>query len=239
MTSHATNILRALSETRLFSAADRASIPIEECNEPLVDIEEACPAVRVRLRVPARLEYIGAHSLFVRKSVSLMLSQVALALPKNLFLSVFDAYRPLEYQAWRHNMVREQLSQQFAGLSADELSERADKLVARPDSRPSHAPPHSTGGAVDMLLEDEVGKALDFGSQPSVFTPAQNELHPTFSEVGAEAAANRRLLLTLASGAGFVNFVGEWWHFSFGDQEWALYTQTDSARYGRADLIHE
>ena len=35
----------------------------------------------------------------------------------------------------------------------------------------------------------------------------------------------------------FVNYPGEWWHFSVGDREWIVYSglKDQSARYGRAN----
>ncbi len=38
----------------------------------------------------------------------------------------------------------------------------------------------------------------------------------------AEIRANRDLLNRVMSGAGFHRITHEWWHFSYGDQMWAL-----------------
>lgn len=34
---------------------------------------------------------------------------------------------------------------------------------------------------------------------------------------------------------GFVNYPGEWWHFSYGDQLWAAYKNKKYAIYGSID----
>ena len=36
-----------------------------------------------------------------------------------------------------------------------------------------------------------------------------------------EAAQNRRILYHCMLAVGFVNYSGEWWHFSYGDRAWA------------------
>ena len=39
-----------------------------------------------------------------------------------------------------------------------------------------------------------------------------------------EVRKNRRLLYHVMSAAGFVNYDGEWWHYSYGDRQWARQT---------------
>jgi len=34
-------------------------------------------------------------------------------------------------------------------------------------------------------------------------------------------------------------YSGEWWHFMFGDREWAYYTNFNKAFYGRYDLVKQ
>jgi D-alanyl-D-alanine dipeptidase len=61
---------------------------------------------------------------------------------------------------------------------------------------------------------------------------AQAELIPTFSPLVSEEA--RRLRMTLREAmmsGGFAPFDGEWWHFSYGDREWAKYYGAATARY--------
>ena len=48
-------------------------------------------------------------------------------------------------------------------------------------------------------------------------TPAQQE--------------NRALLRRAMVAAGFAPFNGEWWHFSYGDREWALVWDAPAALY--------
>jgi D-alanyl-D-alanine dipeptidase len=46
------------------------------------------------------------------------------------------------------------------------------------------------------------------------------------------AKKNRRMLLSVMEGAGFVNYGHEWWHFSYGDRYWAYVRHERAAIYG-------
>ena len=46
------------------------------------------------------------------------------------------------------------------------------------------------------------------------------------------ASANRQLLLSSMEAAGFVNYIHEWWHYSYGDRYWAFRTDAAVAIYG-------
>jgi D-alanyl-D-alanine dipeptidase len=74
------------------------------------------------------------------------------------------------------------------------------------------------GASIDMLspftLEDRRGAAME-----------ARGLSP-------EARRNRRLLADALTAAGFSNYPAEWWHWSFGDQAWALRTGQEYAIYG-------
>jgi len=35
---------------------------------------------------------------------------------------------------------------------------------------------------------------------------------------------------------GFTNYAGEWWHFSYGDKEWAKYYGEQAAIYEQVNL---
>ena len=47
-----------------------------------------------------------------------------------------------------------------------------------------------------------------------------------------EQRSNRGLLQDAMVAAGFAPFYGEWWHFSYGDREWAAFYYRPAALYG-------
>jgi len=56
-----------------------------------------------------------------------------------------------------------------------------------------------------------------------------------FPGISKEARLNRRILITAMSKAGFTNYLGEWWHWSYGDSAWAVRIGRGTAIYGRVD----
>ena len=88
---------------------------------------------------------------------------------------------------------------------------------------------HPTGGAVDLTLAIN-GREIPMGGKIADFS--QPELLPTFSSLVTSEQAYWRLLLHDAMVAeGFAPFYGEWWHYSFGDREWAAF-------YGQSKTLY-
>lgn len=162
-------------------------------------------------------------------------------------IEIFDAYRPLAVQAFMVNHEFERLARE-AGLTPDKLNERQAEALwhqvhsiwARPSEDMQLPPPHSTGAALDITLLDETGSPVEMGSAidamgapalPNCYaegnTPEQQLWH-----------SNRQLLLAVMTDAGFQRHPFEWWHFSYGDQLWAMMDWLDSGQaqtaiYGR------
>ena len=108
---------------------------------------------------------------------------------------------------------------------------------------PRTPPPHSTGAAVDLTLIDANGQPLPMGSEidaigavsePDHFRQRADALPP-----GPQREAcllwhgHREALAAAMADAGFARHPNEWWHFSYGDQLWALLQQRPIAVYGR------
>ena len=122
--------------------------------------------------------------------------------------------------AWRSTKVQEVLYEQclsVLGTVHSELAEgdvraMVDSFVARPSTDPAAPSPHLTGGAVDLTLADMDGRLLGFGtpfdypgaaSHTRYLEQKQEEGLLTVSE--RDALANRRLLYSVMSRAGFLN----------------------------------
>jgi D-alanyl-D-alanine dipeptidase len=61
---------------------------------------------------------------------------------------------------------------------------------------------------------------------------------PTYARgLSAESADNRRVLGEAMAAAGFTNYLGEWWHWSYGEPGWALRTGREAAIYGPLEDI--
>jgi D-alanyl-D-alanine dipeptidase len=91
-------------------------------------------------------------------------------------------------------------------------------------------PPHSSGGAIDVVLADAAtGEIRD---HQSPFGPGDTRAFPFAARGLSDAAVETRRLLGEALGSvGFTNYPSEFWHWSYGDQGWAY-------RGGRAQAIY-
>lgn len=106
-------------------------------------------------------------------------------------LKIFDALRPSEAQwvLWNHTPDPEFLAD------------------------PRRGSPHSRGVAVDLTLTRD-GEEIDTGTSFDAFTPLS---HHGNTEIGADAQANRHLLLGLMTTAGWDFYRNEWWHYQLFD----------------------
>ena len=112
----------------------------------------------------------------------------------------------------------------------DEVDRLTSRYVA-----PVHVAPHVAGAAVDVTLVGDDGSELDLGS-PLDATPEESDGRCfTAADVHPCARLLRTALGEAMTGAGFVNYPTEWWHWSVGDRYWALVTGAPAAWYGPVD----
>ena len=81
-------------------------------------------------------------------------------------------------------------------------------------------PPHTTGAAVDISLLDNDGKEINL-SDP--FLKYYDEPHLISTKITKEAQEKRLLLHKLMTEENFAPNKNEYWHFSYGDNDWAEY----------------
>ncbi|MBU6214354.1 peptidase M15D vanX D-ala-D-ala dipeptidase [Patescibacteria group bacterium] len=185
-------------------------------------------------------------SLKVRKTVAEKLAAVNEKLKTiGLEIFVFDAFRPLAvqnyfYYEWVPRYLRSIYPDKDELWILQESNAYWAKGARNKDELLASAPPHSTGGAVDMTFcFKETGHLLEMGS---IFDDITEKSHTIFFEkdldlksfTATEAMKNRRLLYHLMTTEGFASHPKEWWHFSYGDQMWALITNQAEALYGYA-----
>lgn len=232
------------------------SIRIEESNESLVAIpEQPFSFTRPHPYVALKAPYAGASPWMLRQRVLNALLQAhdeLVALMPGWRLKLFDAYRPVPVQTfmvWREFRLQAELAGRSLASYRDpaELQENAPDLYGVlaakvfefwgvPSDDPRTPPPHSTGGAVDLTLEDACGQEIDMGS------PIDETTERSYPDHYANAASplllvfheNRILLNKVMTSAGFCRHGNEWWHFSLGDQMWAWTQGEPVAIYGRA-----
>ncbi|GLY27917.1 M15 family metallopeptidase [Kineosporia sp. NBRC 101731] len=217
-----------LLEEKMLKYTDYAEVPVIEVDE--VVLFEAVPqqgVLRVE-HIDAEMSELTGRVIYVRRPVVDMLyaaGQELKSLDRSLTLRVVYGFRALEVQTRLFDEAKESLRQQYP--DENELIEAAHRHVAVPS-----VAGYPTGGAVAVeLLRD--GDPVDMG------TPVMEADRDAFTFspfVSREAWEYRQLLRRAMMAAGFAPFDGEWWHFSYGDKEWARYYRRPGALYDQVSF---
>lgn len=142
----------------------------------------------------------------------------------DLQLMVVYGYRSLENQKKYFEIEMEKAKDLFD--DEDELYEYVHEKIAVPT-----VAGHPTGGALDVVIFNmKKQEIVDFDAQVHDF---DSEKVYALAEVNPVATVNRKLLRTVMMDAGFAPYDGEWWHFSYGDKEWAFYYKKAEALYAQ------
>jgi D-alanyl-D-alanine dipeptidase len=91
---------------------------------------------------------------------------------------------------------------------------------------------YPTGGAVAVDLL-RAGEPVDLGTPVMRADRDSFTFSPFISPPAWEA---RQLLRRAMMAAGFAPYDGEWWHFSYGDKEWARFYRKPEALYDQVSF---
>lgn len=207
------------------------AVRIEDNGEPLVDFLE--------LRDSNKLVFSPTHPVFefprvhlLRASVAQMVCQAAQNLPAGLRLQIVEGYRPIAVQRAMYRHALEQARRRRPDADDKAIALEAGRYSAPPDA--ATPPPHLTGGAVDLEIIGSDGARLDFTSPFDL-----NDMsHTAFDAPGisAQARENRDLLKSVLEPTGLTSYADEWWHWSYGDNGWALRGGAQHAIYDKIEL---
>ncbi|MEU7743841.1 M15 family metallopeptidase [Nonomuraea sp. NPDC049158] len=209
------------SDIVLISDPRVAAIPVRDNGEELAD-------VRGRLRVDKRMaDRAGAYA-HLRSGLLARLERAERRLPDGFHLLVVEGYRPIDTQRRIFEEYRDGLRAAFPDMSLDEAYIAASRYVS-----PVEVAPHTAGAAVDLTLSAPDGTEYDMGTQVND-NPEESDgaCYMDATNISADARAHRKILADALEPVGLVNYPTEWWHWSFGDQYWALAEGRPYAHYG-------
>jgi D-alanyl-D-alanine dipeptidase len=205
-------------------------IPVRENGDVFVDLLKDYPQLKFD-QTRTHVQKVSEKIHFVRQSVAERLVQAQSLLPKNLQFLIKECYRPLEVQRNFWNQYWSKIHSQHSEWSEAEVSAECSKFIA-----PLEVAPHSTGGAVDLVLTNAQGELCDMGCQFNASPISCNDA--TFTNapnIPAKAKSYRRILVSAMSRAGFVNYPTEFWHWSYGDKYWAAVTKSPHAIFSSVE----
>jgi D-alanyl-D-alanine dipeptidase len=196
----------------------RRTLPADHNNKKPIS-ENGSPLVRFQ-----------STRIFVRAEIASMLRDAALRLPRGIKLNILEGWRSADAQRELWNNRIKQLKKEFPNKTRSDIERMAKAFVADPTSA-NGCTPHQTGAAVDLTLAKN-GRQLDMGGAYLHFGKESFTNYRTLTKTQRE---NRDMLLRAMTAAGFQNYPGEWWHYSYGDRAWAAYKRKPYAIFGKIE----
>lgn len=227
-------MLQADVENSILSLVDPKvlSLPIQETYEPMIDLlTQDFILVGPSPEIPDNMDYTKLRLTVYQKLVA-----AQKLLPLGLRFCLYEGYRSLALQEKLFNDRYNLLKNKYTSWSHEQLFQETVKLISpvlNLDGSPN-IPPHATGAAFDVYLIDDQGMALDMGIKPEDWMKdIDGSLSQTFSTKISDHAKKYRAIMSQAlEEMGFVNYLGEYWHWSYGDKYWAYHVGQTFAIYG-------
>lgn len=235
------NIAQKIERSRDVEEIHPGKIICENSTDPLVIIK---PSERIMvepvwekegdLEGSMYAQYMQSHpeynQIYVRSKLFKQLVLAADSLDSTYKLVVRAGHRPLAVQKRVLLGVMQKFIDRNPQVSNEEALEHARTYISDPDM---HLPPHCCGAAVDVELFDVTKNCLvDFGSQVNEEADISH-LHN--DSISAKQKQSRMILLKTMLSVGFASYYAEWWHYSYGGEDWAWFYRKDTCLYG---IVH-
>lgn len=177
---------------------------------------------------------LGIHgaitTCYLRAEVIFRLKQAAENIAAHGYqLHILDGWRPPAVQQALYDDIYHELRTRHPEDSDAERHIRTQHFVSLPSTNPKRPSPHFTGGSVDVVLSQN-GILLDMGSHFD--EPSRRSYTDAYEHTDNDIRTRRRILYHAMIRAGFTNLPSEWWHYDYGNQNWAHYSNHPVAYYG-------
>ena len=201
-------------------------VPIVECGEPLINFLDLCSKL-----VWDKPRWRYKRERLLRNTVAKKLCKASEALPKGYKLAIVEGWRPIHIQKRMHLTALKRWREAHPDWSNAAIKRQANRFTAPLD--PKVPPPHTTGGALDIVLADGKGRAVDHNSP---YKTRESLAYPfNAGKLTEEARKHRMILKEALESAGITNYPSEFWHYSYGDQGWAYRGGHAEAIYGQCE----
>jgi D-alanyl-D-alanine dipeptidase len=191
------------------------NIRIVECGEKLVEIKTICPAIHIRYNGKA----------YLRKTVAEMLAKAQENLPNGYKFVIRSAWRSPKEQKVSEKRVRNRIEKQHPNWTSNRVHRELRKFVA--PTKGLHASGHLAGAAIDLdLKKNEITVPLRCHK-----ISFQENAKPFHHKLPNHIKINRQIMHDALNKSGLSNYPHEYWHWSYGDIEWAKVNKKDIAIY--------
>jgi len=203
-------------------------ILIKECNEQLVDLNKFCPGIVLDI---AKWRRKKEKTFYLRKTVATMLNQAKTFLPKGMTFIIGDAWRPQYVQEQIYQDFIITFSKKYPKWSKTKIIREIDKFVA--PAKGKFASGHMSGGAIDLRLLKN-NRKVPMKSRKLSYQENAQSIQP---KLPAYLQKNRAIMFEALKKAGLSNYPKEYWHWSYGDIQWAKRNKKNIAIYGVIEKI--
>lgn len=205
-------------------------IKVKECHEPLVDLKKYCPGLIISLD-SYRMK--NEKKVYLRKTVAKMLCQAKKNLPKDMTFIIRDAWRPqyVQEKIWQDFIKR--FTKKYPNWSQTKITNEVRKYVA--PAQGNFVSGHMTGGAIDLRLVKNNRKIPMISRKLSYQENAQS----IQSKLPNYIQKNRQIMFEALEKAGLSNYLKEYWHWSYGDIQWAKRNKKSTAIYNVIKNIYD
>lgn len=190
----------------------------------LVEVSDS-ELIKVDMQYPKLGMDNAIDKCYLMREVYGRLKMAASNLPDGYSLVIFDAYRPFELQKELFDKYSKIIEKKFhlENYSEYDKNNFINKFVSIPDDY--NPPSHTTGGAIDITLAYN-GDYLDLGCGFDEFC---DESYTNFFKDYKDSESinihkNRMILYNCMTKAGFTNLESEYWHYDYGNRNWANIT---------------
>ena len=206
-------------------------VKVIDNNDPILPLKEYLNKdIQINLCNLKIDDSYNQNRLFLRKTVIDKLNQAQKLLPKGYHLMIRDAFRS-EALVWElYHLYCNNLKQINPNLSDKEIDIEVRSRIAIPDD--SVPPGHMTGGAVDVVLGDDNCDFIPTRIFGTDFINSANHQYTFCKDLPTEMHNNRMILYNAMIKVGFSNISREYWHYSYGDGNWASKRKKKIAIYG-------
>ncbi len=210
----------------------KIKIHINECGESLVDLNKD---EFVLEPMYFNWGFSETPKIELRTGTLYKLREAKKNLPKGYNFKVWDAFRTLKVQKILYDDYYNRLKKEHPDFPHEKLCQMVEIFVSPPSHNSEFPAPHNTGAAIDLTIVDETGAELPMGTPFDEFTEKSFTNHFQKDSTN-KFHKNRMMFKEIMESVSFANYFEEWWHYSYGDQEWAKTRGKSEAIYGSIEL---
>jgi len=199
------------------------TIIIKDDNSPLISLKES------NFNLVFEPSFYKNYRYMVREAIFKKIGRISKILDKDdKRLIIRSVWRGFAHQKLLHDRRVKIITEKHPNKSLKEIHEIVSYFIA-----PEKGSMHATGGAVDALIYDlKKDCVMDFGNNDGLILELNKTCYPFHPDISAQVRENRGLLINLFDKEGFVVDPKEYWHFDYGNVNWAVEKGKKYAKYG-------